>query len=121
MKQEQRAPTLQDIKTALAQGYEVIASVVTMSFDQTTNAWTKRGSHSFNVYGLNGDQLIVSNPTRAYVVNNVDAVFDLATIKDLSSSIVPPKGFSSLSIEGRLINRPGMTTFLAGLTLMKAQ
>jgi hypothetical protein len=120
---ENRVPTIQDIQKGLDQGYEVLASVVMMAFNTQTQRWVKTGSHSFNVYGIVDHQLVISNPTRAYRMNFIDPVFDLGAYDDsgnLPTSITPDP-YSSIQLHGRLIDRDGSTTFLAGVTLIKPE
>jgi hypothetical protein len=118
-----RLPTTDDIAQALEQKYEVIASVVTMNYDVERARWIKVGSHSFNIYGIQGQTLTVSNPTRAYRMNFIDPVFDTITFDSASfgSGVSSPDSYSSIRLVGRLIGHTGATTFLAGLTLIRPE
>ena len=120
---EDRVPTIRDIQNGLENGYEVLASVVMMAFNTQTQRWVKTGSHSFNVYGIVDGQLVISNPTRAYNMNFTDPVFDLGAYDDSGSlpTEVLPEPYSTIQLHGRLIDRAGSTTFLAGITLVKPE
>jgi hypothetical protein len=115
---EDRSPTLQDIRDALANGDEVIASVVMNAIP----SGRKVGSHSFNIYGVNADgSWIASNPTRAYRMNFVDPVFDVLQAEDVSNQVQATPPYSWIRITGRLIEYKNAYTFLAGLTLIHAR
>jgi len=111
---ENRTPNLADIRSALQNGFEVIASVAMLK-PAANGAWSKVGSHSFNIYGVTDQGLIVSNPTRAYNVDFVHPVFDVVTFQSFSDTNSP------LEVFGRTLERPGAHTLLVGLTLMKPE
>jgi len=111
---ENRTPNLDDIRSALQEGYEVIASVAMLK-PTVNGTWSKVGSHSFNIYGITEQGLIVSNPTRAYNVDFVHPVFDVVTFQTF------PDADSSIEVFGRTLERTGAHTLLVGLTLMKPE
>jgi hypothetical protein len=118
---ESRAPTLNDLKKALDEGYEVIASLASMRFDPKNQQWEKVSGHAVNIYGMNGNEIIVSNPTRAYRMNFSDPLFDVGLALPSTPGTLEPALYAPIEITGRLLNFPNQTTFLAGLLLMKAQ
>lgn len=110
---EDRTPTLDDIQNALNQSYEIIASVVMMKTNSDGTS-IKVGSHSFNIYGLTSEGIIVSNPTRAYDVNFIDPVFDVVSFKNDPTQM-------GIEVFGRTLERPNAHTFLVALTLIKPE
>ena len=121
MSVENRAPTLSDLRRGLDEGYEVIASLAMMKFDYVEKKWVKQSGHAIGVYGMNGNEIYVSNPTRAYRMNFVDPLFDVATLKLSDPQMIIPPMYAPIEVTGRLLNFPNQTTFLAGLIFMKPE
>lgn len=127
---ENRAPTIADVHQALKDGYEVSAAIAFMKWDPILKKWIKTSSHAINLFGysyLNSDEdqkitVYLSNPTRAYNTNYKDPIFEIANLKVNASLEVLPTPYSNVEIEtvqGRLLNFEGKSTFLAGLILTK--
>ena len=123
---ENRLATPMDIEAALAQGYQVIASLAIIHWDENLKKWQKVSSHSMNVVGLSPDKnfgafrLFVVNPTRAYQIDGVNPVFDEARIATQTEVVTPfPERYSPWVISGPLLTRPNTLTVLAGLLLLR--
>lgn len=116
-----RAPTIADLKTALAEGYEVIASFAMMRFDSQKGEWVKQSGHAVNIYGVKDNVLFVSNPSRKYRMNFIDPLFDIVTFKPSAPGTPAPGIYAPIEVTGRILNFPNQTTFLSGLLIFKAQ
>ena len=124
---ENRLANKADIEAALAQGYQVIASIAMVQWDEASKEWKKVGSHAVNVMGLTTDRetgvskLFVTNPTRAYQVDGIHPIFDEATFGSATPEVAAtlPAKYSPWLITGRLLTRPNSLTVLAGLLLLR--
>ncbi len=125
---ENREPRIEDLHHAIAEGYQVIASIAFMSW--TGVAWKKVASHAVNVVGYARNQtdenqkllIYVQNPSREYPMNFHDAIFDSAMLQVNSDLAVMPGPYSNIEIQGSdrsLLNIKGNKTFLAGLIMIK--
>lgn len=126
---EDRIPTESDLRAALDEGYQVIASLAMIRFDESRQEWVKVTSHSLNLIGFKPAadgkpaRIFVTNPTRAYFVDGVHPLADEATLvpAEAAAAATLPPAYAPLLFEGRLLNRPGAITVLAGLLLLRAR
>jgi hypothetical protein len=100
-----------------------------MKWNPDLKVWVKTGSHAVNVFGYSrnesdGDDKILvylSNPTRMYNMDGSRALFDIATLENINTE-TNPDPYASVelkTVQGRLLNFEGKTTFMAGLILTK--
>ncbi len=127
---ESRAPTIEDLKTALQEGDDVVAAVAFMAWHPELNQWVKQSSHAINIFGYSMNEsesnqkitVYLSNPTRHYQMDGQTPLFDVATFEWNRSLSVNPEPYSPIeikSLKGSLLSYGDRTTFLAGLLIVK--
>jgi hypothetical protein len=130
LRYEDRAPALADLIEAVHSGDEVALTLAFMVWDGNQKIWKKSGSHMVNVTGFarnpGEDSLLlhISNPTRKYRMDGSNPVYDTIRVSPAPPSVPLPAPYSSLQIttvQGRLIEFEGKTTFVGGLIRVRTQ
>ena len=126
---ENRAPTANDISSALASGYDVLARVGWYEFNRSSHQWLRNTGHYIAVFGYakqnawGGHQLVmnVSNPEMSYHSKSPGPLYDDVMLfqYDFSHGKIDSEYDPEFYLDGRGFTGLKKRAFLDGLVLFK--